>query len=93
MFIQATTIKIPSEEVNSNDTNSKLGSLSLKDKMADTLSTFMSELVISIVVAIFTQNRYPSNCFLITQCSTPKGHHPSYKTFYLNYLHSFKTRK
>jgi hypothetical protein len=55
MFIQATTIKIPSEEVNSNDTNSKLGSLSLKDKMADTLSTFMSELVISIVVAIFTQ--------------------------------------
>jgi hypothetical protein len=55
MFIQATTIKIPSEEVNSNDTNSKLGFLSLKDKMVDALSSFMSELVITIVVAIFTQ--------------------------------------
>jgi hypothetical protein len=55
MFTQATTIKIPSEEVNSNDTNSKLGFLSLKDKMVDALSSFMSELVISVVVAVFSQ--------------------------------------
>ena len=52
----ATTIGIYSEkEENSNRTNSKLVTLSLKDKIADALSSFMSQLVISIVVTLFTQ--------------------------------------
>jgi hypothetical protein len=52
----ATTIGIDSEkEVNSNEPNLKLGTKSLKDKIANTISSFMSQLVISIVVALFTQ--------------------------------------
>ena len=47
----ATTIVICSER----ETNSKLGTLSLKDKTADAISYFMSQLVISIVVTLFTQ--------------------------------------
>jgi len=46
----ATIIGIYAEEA-----NSKLVPLSLKDKIADTLSSIMSQLVISIVVTLFTQ--------------------------------------
>lgn len=35
--------------------NSKLVTLSLNDKIAETLSSFMSQLLISIVVILFTQ--------------------------------------
>ena len=52
----ASIIGIFSEkEENSKKANSKLLPLSLKDKIADALSSFMSQLVISIVVALFTQ--------------------------------------
>jgi len=51
-----TTIEVYSEkEEDSNQTNSKLLPISLKDKIADALSSFMSELVITIVVTLFTQ--------------------------------------
>ena len=52
----ATTIGICSgKKANSNETNAILVPLSLKDKIADALSSFMSQLVISIVVMLFTQ--------------------------------------
>jgi len=55
MYNQVTTMEILSEKgKNSNESNSKLGILSLKDKIADALSSFMSELTISIVVTIFS---------------------------------------
>jgi len=47
----ATTIEIYSEK----EANSKIVPLSLKCKIADALSSFMSQLVISIVVTLFTQ--------------------------------------
>ncbi|WP_395050218.1 hypothetical protein [Flavobacterium sp.] len=52
----ATTIGIYSEKKeNSRGENSKMLPLSLKDKIADALSSFLSELVISIVVTLFNQ--------------------------------------
>lgn len=47
----ATTIGIYSEK----EANTKIMPLSLKGKIADALSSFMSQLVISIVVTLFTQ--------------------------------------
>lgn len=53
---RATTIEMYCEKVeNPNEPISKLIPLSLKDKIADALSSFISELVISIVVTLFNQ--------------------------------------
>jgi len=55
MKSSATTMGICSENEHSNETNSKLANLSLKCRIADVLSSMLSQLVISIVVALFTQ--------------------------------------
>lgn len=54
MNIQATTIVLFSEkEIDHNTASSKLLKLNTLDKIADVLSNLLSEMTISIVVAIF----------------------------------------
>jgi len=55
MKSSATTMGICFENEHSNETNSKLAALSLKGKIVDALSSIVSQLVISIVVTLFTQ--------------------------------------